>query len=202
MAVTYPLTLPPLPGFSAVAFELVNAVGVSRSPFSGVTRVYDWGGSWWRAEVTLPAMPRRQAERWIAILAALNGPAGTFWLGDPDARTPFGRTLTAPKVNGAGQTGEDLAVKNLTPSTVEALTAGSPIQIGSSLHRIVTRVDSDGSGNATLTLRPELRGSPADSLDLVIAGPRGLFRLASPVSWRSDEVAIYGLQFAAIEDVQ
>lgn len=202
MPVTYPLTLPGVPGFTSFSMRLVNAVGSSRSPFTGVTRTYDWGGAWWRAEFALPPMRRQVAERWLAVLLSLDGPEGTFWLGDPDGRTPQGRTLTAPKVNGAGQTGEDLAIKNLTPSTAGALAAGDYLQVGSSLHKLVKPVDSDGSGNGVATLRPELRGSPADSLDLIIAGARGLFRLADVVDWSTDELAIYGLSVSAIEDVQ
>lgn len=204
MPTTYPLTMPGKPGFTAFSLRLVSAAALSQSEFTGVSRSFDWGGRWWRADWALPEMPRHLAEEWIAFMLALNGAEGNFWLGDPDGRVPRGTTLTAPRVNGAGQTGESLIVDNLTASQPNALMKGDYVQVNNRLHKLTANAASDGSGNATLTLRPELDTAPADNLDLVIAGARGLFRMlpsAEGHGWDTRELPIYRMSFAAIEDV-
>ena len=78
---------------------------------------------------------------------------------------------------------EDLDVKGFTPSTTNILRAGGWIQLGTGsstkLHKVLDDVDSDGSGNATITITPKITvaNSPADNDPIVVTDAKGIFRL-------------------------
>lgn len=202
MAIAYPLAMPTAPGFSSSRFEIVDTVGEARSPFSGKSQFVAFSGSWWEAELSLPPMGRATAAAWQAWLAGLRGKLGTFYAGDPDGKTPRGIATGTPLVDGASQTGNELDTKGWTPSVSGILKAGDYIQVGDELKIIIADADSDGSGNATLTIRPELRVSPSDSSALVVSNARGLFRLSSNIrGWDADHLPIYGINFAIREAI-
>ena len=102
-------------------------------------------------------------------------------------------TLMAPLVNGASQTGNDLITDGWATHQVDGskpwqepiLRAGDWIQLGSGatsrLYMVVYDVETDATGNATITVVPEitqLRGLPADDAVITYQSTKGLFRLA------------------------
>jgi hypothetical protein len=181
-----------------------DVVGVSQSPFTAVQQVYRYSGQFWEADITLPPMKRADAEYWISFLLKLNGPFGTFLMGDPNGVTPRGAATGTPLVNGAGQTGNELVTDGWTTSTTGILKAGDYIQLGtgatSRLYKVLDDVNSDGSGNATLTLWPDLRSAPADNAAITVSNTKTTFRLNSAqTSWDINEATIYGLTFGARE---
>jgi hypothetical protein len=181
-----------------------DVVGVSQSPFTAVQQVYRYSGQFWEADITLPPMKRADAEYWISFLLKLNGPFGTFLMGDPNGATARGAATGTPLVNGAGQTGNELVTDGWTTSTTGILKAGDYIQLGtgatSRLYKVLDDVNSDGSGNATLTLWPDLRSAPADNAAITVSNTKTTFRLNSAqTSWDINEATIYGLTFGARE---
>lgn len=203
MAITYPLSLPNA-NIAKVRMIANDVVGVSQSPFTAAQQVYRYTGQFWEADVTLPPMKRADAEYWISFLMKLNGPYGTFLLGDPNGQTARGVATGTPLVNGGSQTGNELVTDGWTNSTTGILKAGDYIQIGtaltSRLYKVLDDVNSDGSGNATLTIWPDLRTAPADNTAITVANPKGLFRLNSAqTTWDINEAAIYGMTFGARE---
>jgi hypothetical protein len=181
-----------------------DVVGVSQSPFTAVQQVYRYSGQFWEADITLPPMKRADAEYWISFLLKLNGPYGTFLMGDPNGATARGAATGTPLVNGAGQTGNELVTDGWTTSTTGILKAGDYIQLGSAatarLYKVLDDVNSDGSGNATLTLWPDLRSAPADNAAITVSNTKTTFRLNSAqTSWDINEATIYGLTFGARE---
>ncbi len=152
-------------------------------------------------------MRRDDAEQWIAWLLSLKGQYGTFLLGDPAGATPRGSAATfqgVPKVKGASQTGEDLDIDGASANKTGWLKAGDYIQIGTGssaqLHKVLQDVNTDATGNATLTLWPDLRTSPADNADIIVSGAKGLFHLASnETNWSINEATTYGITFGAVE---
>jgi hypothetical protein len=148
-------------------------------------------------------MKRADAEYWVAFLLKLNGPFGTFLLGDPLGATARGVATGTPLVNGGSQVGNELITDGWTTSQTGILRAGDYIQIGSGataqLYKILDDVNSDGSGNATLTIWPSLRSSPADEAVITVSSPKGNFRLTTQPSWDIDEASIYGMTFGARE---
>jgi hypothetical protein len=181
-----------------------DVVGVSQSPFTAVQQVYRYSGQFWEADITLPPMKRADAEYWISFLLKLNGPFGTFLMGDPNGATARGVATGTPLVNGAGQTGNELVTDGWTTSTTGILKAGDYIQLGtgatSRLYKVLDDVNSDGSGNATLTVWPDLRSAPADNAAITVSNTKTTFRLNSAqTSWDINEATIYGLTFGARE---
>lgn len=203
MPISYPLNFPAV-GIRNVTIRARTVVGLNSSPFTGQQQVYKHQGQWWEMEVTLPPMKRADAEQVAAFLVKLNGRFGTFTFGDPLNTAPRGVGTGTPLVNGAGQTGTDLVTDGWTPNTTGILRAGDWIQLGtgssSRLHKVLDDVNSNGSGNATLTLFPDLRTSPADNAAITVSSPKGLWRLAAnEVDYSIDEASIYGMTFACVE---
>jgi len=174
------------------------------SPFTGQQQVYKHPGQWWEMEVSMPPMRRADAEAVAAFLIKLNGSYGTFLLGDPANTTPRGIGTGSPLVKGAGQTGDTLLTDGWTAGVTGILRAGDWIQLGaastSRLHKVLDDVNSDGSGNATLTIWPNLRSSPADNAVITVNSAQGRWRLASNDTGYSIETGrLYGITFACVE---
>ena len=204
MAISYPLALPTTTGIAKIRISANNVVGVSQSPFTSKQQVYKFSGQFWEAEISLPPMKRADAEYWISFLLKLNGSYGTFLLGDPNGATARGVATGTPLVKGASQTGSELITDGWTTSTTGILKAGDYIQLGSGssakLHKVLDDVNSDSSGNATLTLWPDLRSAPADNAAITVSGAKGLFRLSTnQQDWNVNEASIYGMTFPARE---
>lgn len=206
MAITYPLSLPTQAGIRSVQLRANDLVSMNMSPFSAKQQVYKYTGQYWEADISLPPMKRDDAEYWITFLMKLNGSYGTFLLGDPNASTPRGVATGTPLVNGASQTGYELITDGWTPDTIGILKAGDYIQLGtgedSRLYKVLDDVDSDGSGNATLDLWPNLRSSPDDNATIVTTNCKSVFRLSTNVTEINiDEASIYGVTFGALESL-
>lgn len=201
--ITYPLSLPTTAGIAKVRLTANDIVGISQSPFTASQQVYKYPGQFWEADVTLPAMKRADAEYWVTFLMKLNGPFGTFLLGDPLGATARGVATGTPLVNGGSQVGNELVTDGWTVSQTGILKAGDYIQLGSGataqLYKVLDDANSDGSGNATFTIWPSLRSSPSDNAAITVSAPKGNFRLTTPAAWDIDEASIYGMTFGARE---
>jgi len=203
MAISYPVIFPNL-GIRSMNIRAKSIVGVSQSPFTGQQQVYKHQGQWWEAEVSLPPMQRVDAEQVAAFLLKMNGQYGTFLLGDPSNIAPRGVGTGTPLVKGGSQTGDTLITDGWTINTTGILKAGDWIQLGSSstarLYKVLDDVNSNSSGEATLTLWPNLRSSPSDNASIVVNTPRGLWRLSSnETQYSIDEASVYGITFACVE---
>ena len=204
--ITYPITLPfSTRGARRIAIKPEVVASAEVSPFSLIENMQVGTGQRWSAQIDLPAMKRTTgAPEWLAALVSLNGPQGTFYLGDTANKAPRGVATGTPLVNGAGQTGYDLNTKGWTAGVTNIMRAGDWVQVGTlsnaRLHMVMKDANSDGSGNATLTLWPKLRYSPADNLALTVNSAVGVFRLASAISWDIDHTKlVQGLSFSAVE---
>ena len=91
------------------------------------------------------------------------------------------------------------------------LLPGDYIQIGATpnaagvagvcrLHRVVTRVDADANGNATIQVWPSLREATTDGETLILKNPVGLFRLAvNTGEILTDETRLSGITLKLVE---
>lgn len=202
MAVTYPVTLPATPGFTATRFRLVSNTLVHQSPLSRVEQALERAGALWAAEYTLPTMKRAQAAAWVAALVSLRGRFGTFSAFDPDAKTARGSAPGTPLVMGASQTGHALISDGWGLSQTGILFAGDYIEVAGRLYMIVQDASSDGAGTgeATLSIEPALRESPADNAAIITANTKVKMRLsADETGWDADQVSRFGLSFAGVE---
>lgn len=207
MAITYPLSMPTNTNVATVSLIASNTVGITTSPYNYKLTVYKHQGQRWEADINLPLMKRADAEEWITFFIKQYGGFGTFLLGDPNAATPRGSAATTagtPVVNGASQTGDELAIDGLPISVTGYLLAGDYIQLGSGassqLYKVLDNVDSNSSGEATLTIWPDLRSSPADDATVTVANAKGVFRLSTPThNWNIDTAGFYSMAFGAVE---
>jgi len=209
MAITYPLSTPTNKTIATVRLIARNVVGVSTSPFNFKQQTYQFSGQRWEADISLPAMKRDDAEEWVSFLMKLYGQKGTFLLGDPNGGTARGSASTTagtPVVNGASQTGGTLAIDGLPASATGYLKAGDYIQLGSGstsqLYKVLNDADTNGSGEVTLDIWPNLRSSPADGATVVVENAKGVFRLNdNATNWDINTSSFYGITFGAVESL-
>ena len=211
MAISYPLTLPTTTGLRRVTITPGAVVGVTRSPFTKEADVQEHPGQRCEANVTLPPLTRAEFAEWQAFIMSLNGQEGTFTMGDPMAASARGSASSAPGtplVKGASQTGQDLDIDGAPASATGYLKKMDMIQLGTGatarLYTNLVDADSDGSGNVTLTLWPDvtLANSPADNATVVVANAVGLWRLADNLMpWDEELASKYGITFRAISEI-
>lgn len=207
MPITYPISLPAAPTARQITFKPKSAVSAASSPFTFQPQTYVWSGQLWTANVELPPMKRAAAEAWIAALISLNSIEGSFLLGDTANKTLRGVGTGTPLVNGASQSGYDLATDGWTPSQTGIVKAGDWLQLGAGatarLYKVMADANSaGGTGAATITLWPKLRSSPADNAVITVNSPMGKFMLTDMPEWSIDSAKIYGLSFDAVEDLR
>jgi hypothetical protein len=194
MSISYPLTIPSYTGFRSVDLRMVNAVAVSRSPFTLSTQAHKYAGQMWQADIALPAMDYINAAKWFAWLGSLNGQYGTFLLGDPRRCTARGTAATATITGSAGSS-------SVTVTMTGTLLAGDYFQLGSGSTARLYMVLQDQNGSGTLEIWPALR-SAASAASATLSTPRGLFRLSSnEVARTADEIGRYGITFGAMEAI-
>lgn len=197
---TYPLALPTTTGVQSIAWEKTAIVGASVGRYHPKLKVHDWGGKRWEATVRLPVLLPTQWPIWEAFFLSLNGLVGTFWLGPTLDKTARGVATGTPVINGGSQTGQTIVSDGWTPSTNNILKAGDWLQIGNSLYRTLADANSDGSGNCTFEVWPNLRTSPDDNAAITLTNPKGLFRLLEmpPLTLGQDHLA-QAITFKAVE---
>ena len=205
MTITFPLALPN-DKIASMVGRAVNSVVCPSSPFSFSSTTHHFGGQRWEFDIQIPPLSVSDAEDWIAFLISLQGSYGTFLLGDPSYSSPRGSAGGTPLVSGGSQSGAVLAIDGATSSQTGWLKAGDYIQLGSgstaTLHRVLQDADSDGSGNVSLDIWPDLRSSPADNAAVTLTDPKGVFSLAANITeWNVSEAVNYGISFVAREVV-
>lgn len=99
-----------------------------------------------------------------AFVEALRGQWGNCTFAAPLLTAPLGSWAGAPVVAGAGQTGYSINLRGFTPSSSGVAKAGDFVQFfgDAKVYRVASDANSDGSGNATITLVQALLASPAD----------------------------------------
>jgi len=202
---SYPLTLPTATGIQTQRFALTRIVGVSQSPFTRQEQVIQHQGEYWSATVQLPPMLKNNASQWLAFLLQLRGRRGTFKLGDQDRKTIQGVATGTIRVNGASQTGNQVALDGFAVSTNNVFKAGDYIQINSYLYMVTEDVNSNGSGEADVKIEPSLRSgleTIADDDTVLYTNTTTIMRLDSnEVAWDTDQVSKYGISFACSESL-
>lgn len=199
------LTLPAL-CFNSLTMTLRRVVGRTISPFTLEEQSFKWPGEQWSADISLPPMTRRDAAQWYAFLASCEGSYGYFLLGDPSGKNPQGVGTGTPLADGLNDIGNTLNTKGWTPNIVGILKAGDYVQVGTGqqarLHMQVEDVDSDGSGEAILSLQPALRYAVTDNTPLTVVNAKGVFRLSdNSIAWSVIPGPTYNLSFSATEVV-
>ena len=178
MTISYPLNLPDVGrGPSRIRLKYKASIANTQNPYNYRVLNYIHDGQIWLADVDLPTLTPDQAGAWEAFLASLNGTEGTFWLYDTSRPEPMGVLGGSPVIDGDDQTGQSINTRGWSVSTQGVLKMGDPIQIGNFYHKVLTDVDSDASGNATIDIFPKLRQVSEDDQPIITSTPKGLFTL-------------------------
>jgi hypothetical protein len=194
MAISYPLSLPTTIGIAQIELSAVNAVAISRSPFTFDSQVHAYSGEMWQADITIPPVHRDLAESWVSFLVSLRGQYGTFLLNDPNCVDPRG---TATSATVSGSTGD----RSVSVTMSGTLLAGDYIQLGTGSDATLHKVLQDQSGSGTLEIWPALR-KDRTAVSATLTSASGVFRLSSnQVSWSVNEVSTYGITFGAMEAI-
>jgi len=207
LSITYPLSLPSQLRFATRDWTRINVAQDVPSPFTGQSQVVVYGGQWVEATLTLIALKRDEAQDWSAWLASLKGPGGTFLLGDPHRTVPLGAAASAPGtplVKGAGQTGSTLLIDGCGATVTNYLKRGDLFQVTCDsvvrLHEVMADASSNGAGEVTLDIWPDLRASPADNAAIGLSAPKGTFHIPGQVPrWAVDSAGVSRISFDAKE---
>lgn len=205
MAISYPLALPTSIGIANITLSANNAVAISQSPFTFKQQIVQHAGQRWTASISIPPVRRDLAEPWVSFLLALGGPVGTFLLGDPNAKVPQGVSATflgTPIIT--NQSGNSITVTGASLNKTNWLVVGDYIQIGTgssaTLHKVLSDVNTNASGQAVLDIWPAIRGTRSGSI--VVRDTVGLFRLQSNnSSWSINDASVYGISFDCVEAI-
>jgi len=194
--------MPATPGIKTSGWAMSSNVGLSISPFDRSTQVQEWAGEMWKIQVTLPVMQRSKAGQWLGFFASLHGPANPFMIGPETMASPQGVATGVPVVNGLNNGGFTLSTRGWTPSKAGILQMGDFIQVGNRLYMMASTEDSDAGGIANFDIWPSIREIPGDGDPIIIASPKGMFRLAqADIPFDVDEAGIFQFSFSAIEAI-
>lgn len=177
---------------------------------SGSYNVEDLG-SWWRISTVAEGIPAGSIRAHVRLTSQPVGTTVSIW----GAQLEVGSSTTAyqgvvasygPSVNGGSQTGDTLVIDGCSPNVNGFLLPGDYIQIGSAsaahLYKVLTSVDTDNSGGATVDIWPNLRSSPADDTAVITDNTKGRFRLRENVQqWQINEISSYGITFDCVEAI-
>lgn len=208
-AATFPLPLPEMPqGFAKITIGFESKVGVSRSPYTSSSQVFEWPGEYLTASVELQPMPAPVARAWVALLAALRGQSGTFLLGDTSQISPQGSGAGSPlALNTTPGGSKTFATKGWPLNAVNVLRAGDWLQVGTGLtQRLYMNLfdaSADAGGGTILNLFPRVRPEGiANNTPIVLQSPQGVFRLTSnSQKFSVDSAMTYGISFDAMEAI-
>jgi hypothetical protein len=182
-------------------FGLVFNTRKFTSPFNQATQTIELTGARWKATYTTPPLSYAQAAAIKAFLVKLRGGANTFNAYDPDGKTARGTPTGTPLVNGGSQTGNSLIIDGCTPNITGWLKEGDYFAVNGELKMIIADVNSNGSGEATLTFEPSLRASPANNAPITVSSATCEMMLMSDdeAQWDSDENKVTRITFSGIE---
>jgi len=183
-----------------------HAVTISTSPFTGHQQVLKYPKETWSASIRIPPTMKDLAEPWVAFLLSLRGKYGTFYLNDPLRITPQGsaRNSHTITVNGAVSSGSTINLTSNQVNQTAYLKAGDYISTGAStskqLFKVLQDVNTDGSGNATLDVWPNVRTSVISGSTIDVQSCQGVFRLLDNTQeWQINSNNAYSISFEAQE---
>lgn len=158
-------------------WSLVPNTQSFQSPLSGAVQTVEMPGARWKASFLLEDLIDQDAATLQAFLVQLRGRAGRFYLYNFARQSPRGTLSGTPLVNGAGQTGNTLAIDGCTVGAT--LLAGDYFGVNGELKMAVAAATANGAGQMSVSFEPPLRAAPADNAPLTLQRPPATFMLAN-----------------------
>ena len=169
-----------------VTLGAINNTAQFVSPLSGHVQTLSRGGGRWRLRLGFRTLLGTDRGKLQGFIGALNGSANTFRVQD-HSYVRQGSGAGTPLVDGASQTGYSL-VTDGWPNNTAIFKSGDQLSYDngtfSELKIVTEDCGSNGSGQATIKIWPEIHVSPANNASIVVATPLGEFRMLAPeASW-------------------
>ena len=152
-------------------FRLVANTQSFASPLNGSVQTVELPGARWAGQIFYETLEDPDIRLLESFLDQLRGRAGRFNMLNFARLSPSGVGTGSPVVSASGQTGVTLATSGWTISQTGIMKAGDLFVVNTELKRIVTTVNSSGTGTATLTFEPPLRASPPLSAVITVNSP-------------------------------
>ena len=183
-------------------WRIVSNTQTFISPTTGQIQTAARNGTRWVIQLNFGTLTGADRGEMQGFLGALDGQRHRFTVKDHSYSGARGALGGTPLVNGASQTGNSL-ITDGWPNSTAILKRGDLISLpNNELKMITADVSSDGSGNATLSIIPEIHTSPSNNDALTTVNPIGLFILATPeVGWSSRPGIFSDLTIDAFEDL-
>ncbi len=185
------------------AWRLTANTGLFRSPITGAVQTVGRTGTRWEISLLYQNVSEALRAEMQAFVAKLHGQEHRFYVWDHAySRRGSG---SGGLVNGASQTGSSLITDGWPTSTL-IFREGDQLSYdaGTNEHelKIVTAdVTTDGSGNATISISPEIHISPANNQAIRVSTPYQTCVLASPTVGWSNKPGVNILSDLTIEAV-
>jgi hypothetical protein len=185
----------PTVGVVTIAWSITPFAEVTRSDWTGTTRILKKGVPRWQASISVVPGSTAALLAWNAFFAQCDGPSNIFAVPAVEfAQT----TLLAPQSVTAGQTTSPIVITGL-PTSQTILPAGSRMVIGSSatdqqMFRLTADLVSNGSGVASAAINPGALQFPTVSGSAASLGrPAAVMRVTAgqPNGWSVSPGAIY-----------
>lgn len=180
-------------GFSPA---LIDYGGILRPPTGGAIQRINRLGNRFRVSVSLPPIPNKELGR-VVVSRLLKAKTEGIRIELPLAGVEQG-SPGAPLVNGAGQAGGSIIADGFRPGYGASEGFWLNIVTGGQyyLYNVAAPAQANGDGEATLSLTPLLRKSPADNDVIVLQKPmiEGLV-IGDEVGWSISLAHHIGISF-------
>ncbi len=172
-----------------------------KSPFTGNSQTMEFPACSWHCQLTFKNLDRDELRALETFLIQLRGASGRFRIGDQANINPRGLAGGVPVVDGSGQTGSVLKVRECSPNQA-FLKVGDYITVNDELKRLIADANSNGDGDVSLHFEPNLRKSPADGDSVIVRNTYSIMRLADDKQGRSKRIPAFGsVTLNLVEDI-
>jgi len=150
------------------------------SPLTGYTQTSSRKGNRWFLRMVFNNLQTDERGVLKGYFAFMEGQVNRIEVGDHSYTGARGALGGTPKVKGVDQSGTSLITDGWPNSTV-VLKAGDLFSFNNGTYNELKMVTadgtSDGSGNLTISIMPEIHTSPADNAVITTSSPVGTFML-------------------------
>ncbi|WP_299726863.1 hypothetical protein [uncultured Endozoicomonas sp.] len=170
-------------------FYLEAVTRFFESPFTGDSQTMEVPGAKWKAKLKFSKLGAERLRLLEITLLQLRGAANRIKITDHAiARAGVGGNAT---VDGAGQLGRVLMVKDATPS-VEYLKTGDYFEVNGELKRMIADAFTDSYGKTSLRFEPALRKAPPNNSQVITDNPSAIFRLEKDSGSKTQRQSLIG----------
>ena len=200
MSGTFPNTIKP----SSIRIQ-DNRPTLMNHTASGRRVVRAYGSQYWTLFVTLPPLTKDDGLEVFSFLQKQQNSFDTFSYQYPEANRGADATNSGKTVNGAHSVGDSsIDLTGFELSTTGVLKAGDLIEFGghNKVYMVTADTDSDGSGNATVTIQPSLVETLADTEAADLNKPSFKVYLVGDVTYSIDTAGFYYINFELREVIE